>query len=361
MNRLTLWRATLHASIPIASATAGGILHAADSAVVFMYHHVDEDTPASTSVSPDRFVAHLNYLDENDFVVLPLMETLGRLRKGETIPDKAVVITFDDGYDSVLTRAAPELERRGWPFTVFVTTQYVDQEFGSYLSWDDLRTLARMGATIGNHTTTHAHLIRRRQGESHAQWRERVSADIDDAADRIGAELGNAVIPALAWPYGEYDVALKQIVADLGLIALGQHSGAIGPESDWLALPRFPVATGFDSLEDFALRSRTRPLGIALVEPEQHVSDGGSPPLEGRLTSTDIRREQLACFAGNQGRMELEWVDIDAGRFVARPVSPLRPGRTKYNCTAPSSTTPGVFHWYSYLWMTKRPDGEWYE
>jgi hypothetical protein len=185
--------------------------------------------------------------------------------------------------------------------------------------------------------------------------------EIRHAGMRIATEAGDAAIPALAYPYGEYESNIKQVVEDLGYFALGQHSGAAGFDSDFHALPRFPVASGLDSVDEIALRVRTRPLVIELVEPERHISDGGSPPLEGIVRSSDVHRDQMACYAGGQGRMDLQWIDIDSGRFIARPASPLRPGRTKYNCTAPSVSDTGVYHWFSYLWMTKRPSGHWYD
>ena len=343
-----------------------GIAHAfaaiaADSAVIFMYHHVAHDTPASTTVSPARFAEHLQWLESNGFDVLPLISVLNRLSAGEPLPDNTVVITFDDGYRSVLSEAAPLLQQRNWPFTIFVSTDYVDSGYDGYLSWDELRRLVDMGASIGNHTKSHAHLVRRLAAETDAQWTARVTGEITGADRRITEELDDASIPVLAWPYGEYDAATQQIAANLGFFGVGQHSGAVGAASDRLALPRFPIATGFDSLDDFALRARTRPLLMTLAGTERHVSDGGRPALEAFLHDERVQRDELACYAGGQGRMQLEWLDVTAGRFIARPRQALRPGRTKYNCTAPSATTTGVYHWFGYVWMTRRPNGDWYE
>lgn len=336
---------------------------AAESAVVFMYHHVDAGTPPSTSVTPERFRQHLDYLDRDGFDVLPLMVVLNALREGRSLPEKTVVITFDDGYTSVLNEALPELEQRGWPFTVFVSTDAIDRGYGGYLSWDDLRRLARSGATIGNHTVTHPHLVRRKDAEREDQWRARVEAEISEASGRIDAEVGDAAIPVLAYPYGEYDTALEEIVGSLGLYAFGQHSGAIGPQSDFLALPRFPLATGYDGLDELALRARTRPLPARVVGSERHVAapDEERPSLRFELPADgDFRREELACYASGQGRMTLRWLDAGETSFEIAPVRPIGPGRTKYNCTAPSRSESEVYYWHSYLWMKPNADGSWY-
>lgn len=335
---------------------------AADGAVVFMYHHVDRETPAATSVAPAQFAAQLEHLEREGFAVLPLLAVLDALRHGRGLPPKAVALTFDDGYSSVLSQALPELERRGWPFTVFVSTQPADHAYGGYLTWEQLRELRAAGATFGNHTRTHAHLVRRLNDESSQQWRARVTTEIRGAQERLIAELDSAVIPVLAYPYGEYTADLKTVVSELGLYAMGQHSGALGADTDWLAAPRFPVATGFDSLDEFAARAIARALPVRESGAEKHVlaGDESSPPLRLTLGGGDFRRAELACYASNQGRMRLEWLDVERGLFEIRPNRPLAPGRTKYNCTAPSASEAGVYYWHSHLWMKRNADGTWY-
>ncbi len=231
-------RTALLLMLAIVGGTTQRLAHAADGAAILVYHHVADETPRSTSVTPERFSAHLDYLQRHDFTVSPLLEVLESIRAGEELAAKTVVLTFDDGYVSVLENTAPLLRERGWPFTVFVSSDYVDQGYGGYLTWDQLRQLAGDGATIGNHTRTHAHLIRHQTDESAAAWQQRVRGEITDAGQRIADELGDAAIPVLAYPYGEYDVSVKEITSVLGMFAVGQHCGALGPQSDMLAAPR---------------------------------------------------------------------------------------------------------------------------
>ena len=338
------------------------IAYAADSAVILMYHHVDRETPRSTSVTPEQFATHLDYLAQEGFTVRPLLEILEAVKTGSKLAAKTVVLTFDDGYVSVLENALPLLRERNWPFTVFVSTDFVDQAYGGYLNWNQLRRLADNGATIGNHTRTHAHLIRRADDESAPEWRRRIHGQISDAGQRIDSELGDAAIPVLAYPYGEYDTSLKEIAQQLDLFALGQHSGAVGPQSDLLAVPRFPISTGYDGRDDFALRVNSRALPARSLDRERHVLDAGEsrPALRLGITPGDFRIEDLACYASNQGVMDLSWAGDERHEVVARPRQPLQPGRTKFNCTAPSATESGIYFWYSYLWMKKNDDGSWY-
>ena len=334
-------------------------VRAADSAVILMYHHVDHGTPSSTSVTPERFAEHLDYLEREGFAVLPLRRVLEALRAGDGLPDKTVALTFDDGYISVLEQAAPLLKEKGWPFTVFVSTDYVDRGYGNYLSWDQLRMLTDQGATIGNHSRTHAHLVRRERGESAQAWRERIRGEIVDAAERLSDEVGDGAIPAFAYPYGEYDAGVKEIVAELELFGLGQHSGAAGTQSDPLALPRFPIAVGYDAPADFTQRVRSRPLPARIKGDERHVLEPGDtrPELTLDIGAGDFDLGQLACYASGQGAMELE---RNGREITARPRERLEAGRVKYNCTAPATTERGLYYWYSYPWMKKNDDGSWY-
>src|SRR6187431_2593600 len=86
------------------------------AAVVILYHHVSDTTPKSTSISPTQFEAQMDYLEKNNFSVVPLLELTEKLRKGESLPDKTVAISFDDSYVSVYDSAYPRLKKRGWPF-----------------------------------------------------------------------------------------------------------------------------------------------------------------------------------------------------------------------------------------------------
>ncbi len=328
-----------------------------------MYHHVDSAAPPSTSITPKRFATHLDYLEQEEFIVRPLLEVLEALRDGAVLAEKTIVLTFDDGYVSVLDNALPLLRQRGWPFTVFVTTDYADQDYGSFLDWDQIRRLVENGATVGNHTRTHPHLIRRMAGESEREWQQRVRGEIVEAGQRIASEIGAAAIPVLAYPYGEYDTAIKETVADLDLFALGQHSGAAGPQSDLFAVPRFPVASGYDELDDFALRVHARALPTHVAGRERHILDAeeSQPALRLEILPGDFRAADLACYATAQGAMDLTWNSADFDEVVVRPRQPLGIGRTKFNCTAPSVSESGVYYWYSYLWMKKNENGSWYE
>lgn len=345
--------------LAVAGICLSAIAMAADgAAVVLLYHHVDDATPPSTSITPRNFDAQLDYLEREGYSVLPLAEIVRALQQGELLPSRSVALTFDDGYRSVYSEALPRLERRGWPFTVFVATDYIDDGYAGFMTWGELRDLETRGGTVANHSTSHAHLIRRTASEAEADWRTRVRADIEAAQARLDAELDHP-LQMLAYPYGEFDTALEALVGDLGFVAFGQQSGPVHAPLGMQQLARFPMAAGFDSIESLGEKLRTLPLPVTVLAPASRVLDARSaaPTLEVRLPQGPYRRDALRCYVADQDPARLDWQGDVA---TIRAQRPLGPGRSKYNCTAPSAAESGVYYWYSHLWIQPRDDGSWY-
>lgn len=347
-----LWRMlVLGASLALAGCPSGP--SRADHGVVLVYHHVSGDTPAATSVTPERFDAHLAYLEANDFRIWPLERLLDATIGGEEpVPDNTVAITFDDAYESVYTEAWPRLRERGWPFAVLANTDAIDAGHSPYMSWSQLRDLHEAGVTIGNHSASHEHLIARHDGESESAWEDRVDRDISRADRRLSEEIGEKA-GLFAYPFGESSRALADIVADYADYALAQRSGAVGPGTDPLSIPRFPMASGFDGMDRFALAVDSRPLPVTAVEPDP-PGDGVRPAVESlQLTIAEgaYGAAQLACFASSGERLS---IDREAGppHHVTIDVdSRGRTGRNKVNCTAPASDGSGDYFWYAFQWV----------
>ncbi len=329
-----------------------------DHAVILVYHHVSEETPASTSVTPAQFEAQLDFLADEGFNVLPLPQIATAIANREPLPRKSVAITFDDGYRSVYDEALPLLRSRGWPFAIFVATDAIDRGAPPYLTWDHLRELSHLGATVLNHSSSHDHLLRRRLGESDSAWERRVREDIQAAQERLAEELGASPM-LFAYPYGEFTNELEALVADLGYVAFGQQSGPAGWSSGRERIPRFPVAKAYADIDALRDKLYSRPIPVTVVDPASRVLPGDPVRPELRLEIPDgpYRREALRCYVAGQPPADVSW---DADVVTVRAKQPLGAGRSKYNCTMPSTTEPGVYHWYSHLWIKPNFDGSWY-
>lgn len=320
---------------------------AAADAVVFLYHRFGEDRYPTTSVRLKQFDAHLEYLDRHGFTVWPLQRIADYLRQGRAIPDRTAAITVDDAYLSVYTQAYPRLKARGWPFTVFVATGPVDRHFASFMSWEQMREMARNGASFANHGVSHDHLVRRRAGETEAAWRARMRGELDEAQRRLGKELG-ATGRLFAYPYGEFDEALAKVVESAGYTAFGQQSGAVGRYTDTRAVPRFPMSEAYAPIEQFANKVNSLALPVEQVLPWNPVIGSENPPsIRLQLAVALPRTREMRCYVAGQELAKVEWRDAQHATVRAR--APLPRGRSRYNCTVPGPD--GRYYWYSHPWL----------
>lgn len=333
----------------------------ANAATVLIYHHVSNTMPASTSISPERFIAHMDYLEKNNYRIVPLTELTEKLNKGDALPDKTIAITFDDSYADVYTAAYPILKKHGWPFTFFVNTKAV----GSgklFVTWDQLREMSKNGVTIANHTTEHNHVVRLSKDESLAQWRARFTSDIKSAQEKIEQEIGSAP-KIFAYPFGEYNAEVKQILKKLGYMAFTQQAGVLDAETDLQTLPRFPFGGSYTELNDFIEKINTLPMPIKHVEfyaDKQHKMDdlivkAGDKPYLVLTLSDNSLLAKVNCFSSNEGAINTQVID---GKLWVQSKQAFPQGRTKFNCTA-ASKERGRFYWYTQLWLVTDKNGNW--
>jgi len=329
----------------------------AEDAVILLYHRISDQGPGSTRVAPQRFAAHLQQIKAGGYEVLPLGELLESTYEGHDIPERAVAITFDDAYRSVGEVAYPMLREHGLPFTVFVATDVVDARAGRFLSWERMREMAGSGlVTFGPHSRSHAHLesLGRRGIQGSLQER---AEEIDGSLARLRAELGDAVLMAFAYPYGEYSRATESLLEARGLYGLAQQSGALGRATSRTRIPRFPLYVGGDSDERLrtALEARTLSMDEG-ASSDVFLAADARPPTRFRATPGPgaYRRADLSCFAATGKRLAQRW----DGPVLEVSLPTLKPGRNKINCTAPAKDG-SAYYWFSRLWVREDPQGLW--
>lgn len=315
------------------------------AAMMLQYHHIGEQTPRVTSATLAEFKSHIEYVQSLGFTIISLPDMLTAIEHG-TLDPKSVVITFDDGYNNILP-ATDWLAEQKLSYTVFVNPQLIDQKASFSLNWPQLRDLAKQGAVIANHSLKHDYLPERTPNETTAQWQARVSNDIQQAEQRIVDEVGqNHKI--LAYPYGEFDKDLQQLVKDLGFVGVGQHSGGISQFSDLTRLPRFPASGSYADLN--TLKAKIKTLGFQYQsELPNPVTEHNKPTLTLKIAMDDFSKSQLACYVSGQGKTEVQWLDDQT--FSLTATKPLPQGRSRYNCTAPSMKLKGFYYWFSQPWI----------
>ena len=169
---------------------------------ILMYHYIsvppaDADIyRVDLSVPPDLFAAHLDRLQAEGYTTISLYQLLAHLTQGAPLPEKPVVITFDDGYRDAYENAFPLLRAHGMTATFFVITDFIDEQRPLYLSWDMAREMLAAGMSIESHSRNHFTL--KGQNDDYLVWQALGSLET------LQYELG--VRPRfISYPAGDYD------------------------------------------------------------------------------------------------------------------------------------------------------------
>lgn len=311
------------AEAPAADATA---------AVALMYHRFGENGIPSTNIRVEQFERHLQILAEGGYRVVPLAEIVAAMKAGTPVPPKTVAITVDDAYASVLAVGWPRLKARGWPLTLFVSTDPVDRGTHGYLTWDQIRTLAAEGVTIGAHSKSHAHMARLSAAEA--------AAEIAESNARFAAELGK--VPELfAYPYGEANAETEKLAAQSYAAAFGQHSGVLTAADNRFFLPRFALNEHYGDESRFRLVIDALPIPVADVTPENPTLTR-NPPLFGfTVADPAVSLRSVKCYASSPGETATE---VLGRRVEVRQSAGFTGTRGRVNCTLPGPD--GRWRWY---------------
>jgi peptidoglycan/xylan/chitin deacetylase (PgdA/CDA1 family) len=210
----------------------------AASLPVLTFHALD-DRPSVISFSPRVFRRGMGRLHEGGYRTVSLLEAVDYLRRGAPFPTRSLVITFDDGYQSVYDEAFPVLQRYGLSATVFLTVgeggttgpagRLPSLDGRSMLAWRQIREMHRWGIAFGAHTLTHPDLTRLPV--------DRVEAEVCGSQAIVEDALG-APVACFAYPYGRYDHRSREIVRQHFACACSDKLGLITASSDPYALER---------------------------------------------------------------------------------------------------------------------------
>lgn len=180
---------------------------------ILMYHYLSVP-PADAdiyrqdlSVAPELFAAHLDAMQAAGYTTIKMYDLVAHLNQGAPLPEKPVVITFDDGYRDNYENALPLLRERDMVATFFVVTDFIDERRPAYLSWDMAREMLAAGMDIESHGRNHVSL----QGKDidYLVWQALGSLET------IEYELG--VRPRfVSYPAGEYDRTTADVFASAG-------------------------------------------------------------------------------------------------------------------------------------------------
>ncbi|OPH62078.1 hypothetical protein BC351_02235 [Paenibacillus ferrarius] len=211
------------------------VIHYTNQAIFLVYHHLDEQESFVT-ISPAKFNQHLQVLKENHYNVISIEDYSCFQEHQKPIPPNAVVITFDDGYQSFYEKAYPLLKKAGYPATNFVVVSYVDTDYPAlpFLTWKQMKEMKSDGFSFYSHTfnlhqkkpgeggslvpvmTNPIYLEQAKRLETEEERRQRVREDLTMAELLLKSQLGNK-LSMLCFPYGDYKQSVMDEAQELGI------------------------------------------------------------------------------------------------------------------------------------------------
>ena len=238
-------------------------------ASVIMYHRFGDSRYPSTNIKKEQFLKHINELLKPEYNVISIQKALLAINDIELIKDKSVVITIDDAYSSVYNYAWPIFKKHNLPFTLFISTDVIDNKTPGYMSWEEIRTLRDNGVTIGSQTKSHHHMFK--------LSKEKIIEELKISNKRFIDEIGSRP-KIFAYPYGEYNLEVLEQVKLHGFVAaFGQHSGVAHKSLGMYELPRFAMNEKYGDMDRFLLAVNALPMPISDLSPKDPVISKNPP------------------------------------------------------------------------------------
>ena len=288
---------------PVIPANPAFELNKSANVAILGYHDVRDRGGSPMLIAGSKFRQQMQAIKDSQIPVVPLADVMAWKRGEKNIPQEAIVITFDDGWEGVHTYAYPVLKEFGFPFTVYLYKKYVNIG-GRSMNWDQIKGMMQHGCEIGSHSVSHESLKKKPKAKmtdaEHQQW---ILTELRDSRDFLEQNL-KVKIRSFAYPYGIFDDAIMETGLQMGYESLvtvnGQKVGWDAPngklgryiihgDSD----TNFKLATSFRGRGDvgsdkFVLADAKDDSGRLIVElnpkPDATITDR-RPIIEANLTN----------------------------------------------------------------------------
>jgi peptidoglycan/xylan/chitin deacetylase (PgdA/CDA1 family) len=206
---------------------------------VLMYHYIGFPPPDADkyrldlTVTPDNFREQMQWLQAHDYHTISPSDLELAMMRGRKLPERSILLTFDDGYEDAYSDAYPVLKTFGLKGTFFVVTEWMDEGKSGYLTWKQAEEMALNGMSIQNHSRRH-YDMRKRDGA----W---LVYEILGPIQTIEAHTG--VRPQFfCYPGGQFDQNVVDELRAAGVIAaFTTNDGTFNYTDNMLRLPRVRI------------------------------------------------------------------------------------------------------------------------
>ncbi len=196
-----------------------GTLRPSEWPAVIIYHSFDE-CASPVSISAAAFREHLSIIKELGYKTITATDLIEARIGNEPLPERAVVLTFDDGLWNNYTVAFPLLREFGFTATIFLVTGYLgrlstwERDPGisalPLLAWEHIREMHEYGIDFQSHTLSHPHLTRLNDKD--------LDRELLKSRGLIEDRLGKSA-PLFCYPYGDFDSRVVMKLREFGFKA----------------------------------------------------------------------------------------------------------------------------------------------
>jgi peptidoglycan/xylan/chitin deacetylase (PgdA/CDA1 family) len=211
--------------------------------IVLCYHRFEDKPKDSLAIKPSDFETQMQVLKDNGITVIPMADFLAWRRGEKSIPAKSAIVSIDDGYISGYSVAWPILKKFGYPFTMFIYTDYVKggpKSGGQSISWQQLAEMRDAGVDIQSHTVSHS-ALNAKKGKTEEQYAAWLKNELAGSKQILEQNLGIPV-KAIAYPYGLHSEAVREAVKQAGYeAAFTVYGQRIGHSADATVIGRYAI------------------------------------------------------------------------------------------------------------------------
>ncbi|MDY3619371.1 polysaccharide deacetylase family protein [Agathobaculum sp.] len=299
---------------------------------VLMYHDLTDDAAATNSmtITAERFRWDMEFLQQFGYTALLPADLIDIQSGAREMPDKPVMITFDDGYRSNYDYAYPTLQQTGMKAVISVVAYNMQpSSFASddrhSLTWDEIYEMANSGIIeIGSHTyNLHnpqyggngapdgVNGVMRLRGETQSAYNARVGADLTNALTMIRQYTGQQTVNYFSYPFGAYDAWMEQLLNQNGVRVSTLTNGAVADISNGLhRLPRYRIM--MDNPVSSLLRQSER-AAPALARVSVNGAEASLPAYNINGNNYVRVRDVAKLLAGTTSEFSVNW-NSEAGR-----------------------------------------------
>ena len=202
---------------------------------IFLLHRIGDNRYPSTNTSTKELEKYLKYIKSHNLKAVKLSTLVKKIENNESV-DNLVVFTIDDNFKSFYKNGLPLFKKYHIPFTLFVYAKSANEKWPDFMTWEEIKKASKFGE-LGIHSYAHPHLAKLSN--------EEIIKDTKKAINSFKKHLG--YIPNMyAYPYGEYDKRVKNIINKFFKIICNQNPGAIDNTTPINDLDRFALTGKVD-------------------------------------------------------------------------------------------------------------------